>query len=323
MSIQHKIVKPRSQRGRRFLEAREPKIFENDKTAIGLRTNSANDTVVRILKDLTALKKPDASFLGRKHDLRPFENEQQLESFSTKYDASLILTGSHNKKRPCCITFARTYDHHILDMYEFCVENFKSISEFPGLSPPLGNKPFLIFRGDSFEHNPVYEKTKTMFIDFFRGPNVDKVRPAGIQHCITFIATGGKILMRTFLINGPPEGTEPTSKMPIATLIPTGPSMDLTPKRTKLASNDLWKLACKTPRTATIKKKKNVSQDVFGSILGRIHMGTQDYTKLVTKKMKGLKEKRHTENGEEESVAEPMDVDVANNDYADIGGDLD
>ena len=35
---------------------------------------------------------------------------------------------------------------------------------FQGLSPPLGNKPFLIFRGDSFEHNPVYEKTKTMFI---------------------------------------------------------------------------------------------------------------------------------------------------------------
>ncbi|OQV16199.1 Ribosome production factor 2-like protein [Hypsibius exemplaris] len=333
MSLQHKVIKPKSQKGKRFIKNREPKIFENTKNALALRTNTANETVVRILKDLCALKKPESAFMGRKHELRPFEDEQALEKFSTKYDSSLILTGSHNKKRPSCITFARTYDGSILDMFEFCVENFKGISDFQGLSPPLGNKPLLIFRGESFEHDPIMGKIKTMFIDYFRGPTVDKIRPAGVQHCITFTSIGStKILMRTFMINGITDGTEGTVTK--AALTPMGPSMDLIPKRSKLASNDVWKVACRVPKEATIKKKKNISQDAFGSKLGRIHMDTQDFSKLATRKMKGLKKDRKEdadESAEEEedddSGDDVMDtLEEANpvgEAYDDIGGDLD
>ena len=38
-----------------------------------------------------------------------------------------------------------------------------------------------------------------------------------------------------------------------------------------------------------IKKRKNISQDAFGSQLGRIHMQKQDLANLQTRKMKGLK----------------------------------
>lgn len=39
-------------------------------------------------------------------------------------------------------------------------------------------------------------------------------------------------------------------------------------------------------------KKKNVSYDAFGSKLGRVHMQHQDFTKLQTRKLKGLKRTR-------------------------------
>ena len=37
------------------------------------------------------------------------------------------------------------------------------------------------------------------------------------------------------------------------------------------------------------KKVKNMSHDVFGSKLGRVHMKRQDFRQLQTRKMKGLK----------------------------------
>ena len=37
------------------------------------------------------------------------------------------------------------------------------------------------------------------------------------------------------------------------------------------------------------KKVKNMSRDVFGSKLGRVHMKRQDFRQLQTRKMKGLK----------------------------------
>lgn len=39
---------------------------------------------------------------------------------------------------------------------------------------------------------------------------------------------------------------------------------------------------------------KNVSHNVFGSKMGRVHMKRQDFSKLQTRKTKGLKRSRDT-----------------------------
>ena len=38
-----------------------------------------------------------------------------------------------------------------------------------------------------------------------------------------------------------------------------------------------------------VKKVKNISKDAFGTKLGRVHMKRQDFSKLQTRKLKGLK----------------------------------
>lgn len=68
-----------------------------------------------------------------------------------------------------------------------------------------------------------------------------------------------------------------------------GPSIDFKLRRTKLASDDLYKEACRIPRELKPITKKNISRDAFGSKLGRIHMGKQDIGRIQTRKMKGLK----------------------------------
>ena len=62
--------------------------------------------------------------------IHPFEDASSLEFFSEKQDASLFVVGSHSKKRPNNLTFARMFDHKLLDMVELSVTGYKSCQEF-------------------------------------------------------------------------------------------------------------------------------------------------------------------------------------------------
>jgi ribosome production factor 2 len=51
----------------------------------------------------------------------------------------------------------------------------------------------------------------------------------------------------------------------------------------------------KKARVGEEKTKKNISTDIMGDKLGRIHIGKQDLSDLQTRKMKGLKRNRDSE----------------------------
>ena len=113
------------------------------------------------------------------------------------------------------------------------------------------------------------------------------------------------------------------SRTPRVELEEMGPSLDLVMRRTKLASPELLKQACRQPKatkashstlcsldafdTTTIfsfvqpKTVKNVSYDTFGTKLGRVHMKRQNLAKLGTFKAKGLK-RTHKEKDDSRTV---------------------
>ena len=64
------------------------------------------------------------------------------------------------------------------------------------------------------------------------------------------------------------------------------------------------KEALKKPRGTEEKTKKNVSMDVMGDKIGRIHLGRQDLTELQTRKMKGLKRSKDLEVETDNGAAE-------------------
>lgn len=72
---------------------------------------------------------------SKKNEIHPFEDASSLEFFSEKQDASLFVVGTHSKKRPNNLTFARMFEHKLLDMVEVGVTNYKSCSEFKVLHP--------------------------------------------------------------------------------------------------------------------------------------------------------------------------------------------
>ena len=84
-------------------------------------------------------------------------------------------------------------------------------------------------------------------------------------------------------------------RLPRVELEEIGPRMDLTVRRTHLASEDLFKTACKQVKNVKRvekRKTKNITEDGLGTTLGRIHVPAQNVGdgRLQTRKMKGLKE---------------------------------
>lgn len=293
------ITKPKTKRSKRFLESRAPKLSEDLKSAMIMRGGNTSETVTQALKDMYALKKPNAVLYKKKNITRPFEDSTSLEFFSKKTDCSLFLFGSHNKKRPNNLIFGRLFDFHVLDMIELGIEKCVSMKEFKTGKCPEGTKPMLVFAGEAFQTDTEHKRLKSLLIDFFRGPTVTAVRLAGLEHVLHFTAIDGKIYMRSYKCMLKKSGCR-TPRMELEEM---GPSFDFVLRRTHLASEQLFHLAHRQPKALKPKKKKNISHDAFGTKFGRVHMQKQDLSKLQTRKMKGLRKRRGEAVAQEESVA--------------------
>ncbi|XP_078617713.1 ribosome production factor 2 homolog [Branchiostoma floridae x Branchiostoma japonicum] len=284
-TVMQRIVKPKTQAAKRGLEVRAPKLEENDKVAMFIKGGHTSETITQVLKELYLLKKPNAITFKRKNIMRPFDDQSSIEFFSQKNDSSLFLFGSHSKKRPNNLVLGRLYDHHVLDMVELGVTHFRSMQDFPTEKIAMGTKPCLVFEGEAFEQDHEHRRLKNMLIDFFRGVKANNVRLQGLEHVLQFTALDGKVMVRSYKVLLKKSG----SRTPRVELSEIGPALDLEVRRTRLASDDLYKKACKKPKKGKPKKVKNVKTDVFGAKMGRVHMERQDFSKLQTRKMKGLK----------------------------------
>ena len=84
----------------------------------------------------------------------------------------MLQYGSHSKKRPDNLVLGRMYDHHVYDLIEVGIENFKSLLSFSydkKIAPHEGSKPFICFTGEGFENVQELKQLKEVLTDLFRG----------------------------------------------------------------------------------------------------------------------------------------------------------
>ncbi|RPA94649.1 Brix-domain-containing protein [Choiromyces venosus 120613-1] len=308
-----RTTKPRNARSKRALEAREPKLIENQKNTLFLSGTSTSDLTRSAMTDIHSLKKPNAIKFTKKNTIHPFEDATPLEFFSSKNDTSFLVFASHSKKRPHNLTFARTFDHRILDMLELGMDEstFRPLTFFKTSKPGVGMKPLLSFSGAIFDSIPNYQLFKSMFLDFFRGETVDSINVEGLQYMIHFSAaeaTEGNpapaIHMRVHLIKTLKSG----QKLPRVEVEEMGPRIDFKIRRVQEPDEAMMKEALKRPRALEARSKKNIETDIMGDKIGRIHTGKQDFNKMQSRKMKGLK-RRPTDDADEEMTLVDEDED--------------
>lgn len=282
-------VQAKTARGKRFLDSREPQVNESTKTALFVRSTTSSQTTNDLLQDLYSLKKPLAQLFSRKNDCRPFEDASSLEFFVQKGDASFAFVGSHSKKRPDHLTFARFFDGRILDMCELAVTDYISIRSI-GLKDTcsVGAKPCFLFKGEPWEQDEHLKNFANMIVDCFRGEVVEEFDVKSTEHVIVCFATNEcTIYWRVYRIHQLKGGEVDLQLM--------GPSMTLRLDRTKWASEELVRESMRQPKENKPKKTKNVEHDELANTYGRVHVGKQDLSKLQTRKMKALKKQKTSE----------------------------
>lgn len=187
-------------------------------------------------------------------------------------------------------------------------ETFRTLAQFKNKKCAVGLKPMLLFSGTPFE-SPVpneYTLAKSFFVDFFKGEPADKVDVEGLQYIVSVSARDSvdgeeakpKIHLRVYLIRTKRSG----QKLPRVEIEEMGPRMDFRVGRIKEADESMMKEALRRARTSAERPKKNISTDIMGDKLGRIHIGKQDLKELQTRKMKGLKRSRDVQDSEEEML---------------------
>jgi ribosome production factor 2 len=158
---------------------------------------------------------------------------------------------------------------------------------------------------------------KSMLIDYFRGEVSDKIDVEGLRYCVVVtadepttsdaasddFAAKPTLRLRVYTIHTKRSG----QRLPRVELEEHGPRMDFRLGRIQEPDEALLKEAMRKARTNEERTKKNISTDLMGDKLGRIHTGKLDLSELQTRKMKGLKRERDPhllaeDEGEESTV---------------------
>jgi ribosome production factor 2 len=307
-------TKPKNARSKRAVEKKEPQLVENAKTVLFLRGEKCSQICQLALADLNTLKQPNTIKFFKKNQIHPFEDPSSLEFFSEKNDASLLVFGYTSKKRPHCLTFARTFNHKILDMLELYVDadSFRTLSQFKNTKVGVGMKPLLAFSGAIFESpaQNAWTLAKSIFADFFKGTDASAIDVEGLQYLIHISSAEEvesqpkpQIHLRVYKIITKRSG----QKLPRVETEEIGPRIDFRIGRVQHADESIMREALKKPKQLEPRTKKNIDTDLMGDKIGKVHLGKQDLSTLQTRKMKGLKRGRNEMMEVDDGAAEEFD----------------
>lgn len=260
MSLPIREVKPKNAKTKRYLENKGPQGVENAKSTLFLRYTTCSEIVQLVLKDLSRLKEPLVVKFTKKESKHPFEDATSFEFWADKNDTSLMVYGSHSKKRPHCLTLMRMFGYKVLDMLELLIdpETFRSLSQFKNAKAAVGLKPLLSFSGSAFE-SPIqndYTLAKSLLLDLFKGSDTDKVDVEGLKYMIHFTVdeeeqegVKPQIHMRSYLIS---SRKGQTSSLPKIDVEEMGPRIDFRIGRKQDADPDMLKEAMRKPKTTEV-----------------------------------------------------------------------
>ncbi|KAL9266531.1 Ribosome production factor 2-like protein [Drosera capensis] len=156
----------------------------------------------------------------------------------------------------------RCYDHHVHELVEVGVENFRSMASFSynrKITPKTGSKPLIVFIGEGFETVEELKHLKEVLLDLLRGEGVPHP-----THCAVRLKKSGTTFPRIELVE-------------VGGIVsPTKP----------------WRKRLRRPEK-TKKKVKNVKGDALLGTLGRIYIPDHKVgDTALPNKTKGVKRER-------------------------------
>ena len=162
--------KPKTHKGKLYLESLKPKLIEDPKQCLFINTENSTEIMRMVLHELYLMRKEFSKKLTRKEKIfNIVQNKENVEFLCTKNNTVFFSLSSHNKKHPMDLTIGCLYDHQLLDSFEFEVTNFIPMSYFKESTTINSDlKPIIIFQGELFESDFNYDRLKKFLIDYFQ-----------------------------------------------------------------------------------------------------------------------------------------------------------
>ncbi|KAJ5555413.1 hypothetical protein N7535_007848 [Penicillium sp. DV-2018c] len=303
-------VKAKNPRTARILKAREPQLIEPPKKTLIFHGAKCPQQLDTVLKTFHALTKPyNVLFHKKNENLHPYENSESLEFLANKNECGLVAFGSHNKKRPNCVTLARIFNSQTIPPFNELV-----------MDVGLGLRPMMLFSGSSWDDptSTAHIVLKSTLLDMFKGEETHQVDVEGLQYVMMVGAEEPQeglspiVHLRWYRVITKRSG----HKLPRVELQEVGPKFDFKIGRLRQAAPEVQKESMKQGKRPNeeARTKKNVITDTMGDKIGRVHLGKQDLSELQTRKMKGLKRRAGMESDDEEPSADMMEVDEVSSD---------
>ena len=297
--------KPKTHKGKLYLESLKPKLIEEPKECLFINTRNSTEIMRMVLQELYLMRKEYSKKLSRKEEIfNIVQNKENVEFLCTKNNTTFFSLSSHNKKHPMDLTLGLLYDHQVLDSFEFEVTNFIPMNFFKGAATINSDlKPIIIFQGELFESDFNYDRLKKFFIDYFQLYDKENVVISELRRIIAIsIENEEKVVkIRNYQVNGNITNKSSLEKV---NLVEIGPSFDLKERKFLLADEVLYKKSLKQPKGIKEVKEKNIEKNkILGEKRGRIHMQKQNLKAVSLKKYKKIMNKDRFDKKKREAKA--------------------
>lgn len=293
------LRKAKTHKGRLHIKRQLPKLKEDPKECVFINTNNSSEIMRLVLNQFYIMRKAFSKNLSKKNQVESaFNNSDDVEYLCNKNNASLFMYTSDQKKKPMNLVMGNLFDKKLLDMFEFEVTNFIPLDYFKDVKLNFDEncKPVLVFLGEAFETDYVYDRLRKYFLDYFKQDEIKDVNISDLTRIIVFsLDEEKKLKIRNYQVDFINEYT--LNKLGLDEV---GPSFDLVLRKDALASDENYKAACKQPKTINTKNQKNREKSMIET-RARLYLPKQNLNAMSLKnykKMLGKKRKVNRESTE-------------------------
>ncbi|AFN82889.1 hypothetical protein EROM_041230 [Encephalitozoon romaleae SJ-2008] len=194
--------------------------------------------------------------------VNPFDCAEQIEKLMKKKKSGMFISITKDS----LLVIGRTFNDEIIDMVEFKINRYLSVTDFECVGPELHMKYFVVLQ------NINNKRLENLIVDFFNKKS-SKVCLEGIRYSWVFTKTEDGYVLKYVRV------------LKDLNVEDCGPLLEMELVRSYHCSDELYKKALDEPK----KPKKNISKNLFNDKIGTLHIDKQDLRDIRLKKSKGYK----------------------------------
>lgn len=228
------------------------------KTLLSVISNKEGE---RIQKEIGVIRKDTVHV---KDGMNPFDSTELVERLMKKKKAALFINVTKDQR----LVMGRTFNDEVIDMVEFTIDSYRSVSSFGCAGPELHAKYYVILQ------NINDSRMENLIVDLFNMKSA-KVCLESIRYAWVFAKSEvGYVLKYVRILRD-------------LSVEDCGPMFEMALARSYHCDEELYKKAIDEP----VRSRKGVKTNEFRDKVGKIHVDKQDLRDVRLRRTRGYKNK--------------------------------